>query len=41
LTAIAAKYEEIKSLGAEVLAISVDSPYTHKVCQIWAPEMAF
>jgi alkyl hydroperoxide reductase subunit AhpC len=33
LTAVAARYEEIKSLGAEVLAISVDSPYTHKVWQ--------
>jgi alkyl hydroperoxide reductase subunit AhpC len=33
LTAVAAKYDEIKSLGAEVLAISVDSPYTHKVWQ--------
>ena len=33
MTAVAAKYEEIKSLGAEMLAISVDSPYTHKVWQ--------
>jgi alkyl hydroperoxide reductase subunit AhpC len=33
LTAVAAKYDEIKSLGAEVLAISVDSPYTHKMWQ--------
>ncbi len=33
MTAVAARYEEIKSLGAEVLAISVDSPYTHKVWQ--------
>ena len=33
MTAVAAKYEEIKSLGAEVLALSVDSPYTHKVWQ--------
>lgn len=33
MTAVAAKYGEIKSLGAEVLAISVDSPYTHKVWQ--------
>jgi peroxiredoxin (alkyl hydroperoxide reductase subunit C) len=33
LTAVAARYAEIKSLGAEVLAISVDSPYTHKVWQ--------
>jgi peroxiredoxin (alkyl hydroperoxide reductase subunit C) len=33
LTAVALKYEEIKSLGAEVLAISVDSPFTHKVWQ--------
>ena len=33
LTAVASKYEEIKTLGAEVLAISIDSPYTHKVWQ--------
>jgi len=33
LTAVAAKYEEIKALGAEVLAISIDTPYTHKVWQ--------
>jgi alkyl hydroperoxide reductase subunit AhpC len=33
LTAVAAKYEEIKSLGAEVLGISIDSPFTHKVWQ--------
>ena len=33
LTAVASKYDEIKSLGAEVLAISIDSPYTHKVWQ--------
>jgi len=33
LTAVAAKYEDIKALGAEVLAISIDSPYTRKVWQ--------
>jgi alkyl hydroperoxide reductase subunit AhpC len=33
LTAVAARYKEIKSLGAEVLAISVDSPYSHKIWQ--------
>ncbi len=33
MTAVAAKYDEIKSLGAEVLAISIDSPFTHKVWQ--------
>ena len=33
MTAVAARYAEIKSLGAEVLAISVDSPYTHKAWQ--------
>jgi peroxiredoxin (alkyl hydroperoxide reductase subunit C) len=31
LTAVAAKYDELKTLGAVVLAVSVDSPYTHKV----------
>jgi alkyl hydroperoxide reductase subunit AhpC len=33
LTAVAAKYNELKALGAEVLAVSVDSPYSHKVWQ--------
>jgi alkyl hydroperoxide reductase subunit AhpC len=33
LTAVAAKYDEIESLGAVVLAISIDSPFTHKVWQ--------
>ena len=33
MTAVAARYDEIKSLGAEVLAISIDSPFTHKVWQ--------
>ena len=31
MTAVAAKYDELKTLGAVVLAVSVDSPYTHKV----------
>jgi peroxiredoxin (alkyl hydroperoxide reductase subunit C) len=33
LTAVAARYAEMTSLGVEVLAISVDSPYAHKVWQ--------
>ncbi len=33
LTAVANKYQNMKELGAEVLAISVDSPYTHKAWQ--------
>jgi len=33
LTAVAARYDEIKSLGAEILAISIDSPFTHRVWQ--------
>ncbi len=33
MTAVAAKYKELKSLGAEMLAISTDSPYAHKVWQ--------
>ncbi len=33
MTAVAARYSEIKSLGAEILAISVDSPFTHKAWQ--------
>jgi len=31
LTAVAARYDELKELGAEVLAISVDSVFVHKV----------
>jgi len=30
---VAAKYEELKKLGVEVLAISVDSPFVHKIWQ--------
>jgi len=33
LTAVAARYDELKELGAEVLAISVDSVFVHKVWQ--------
>lgn len=33
MTAVASKYPEIKALGAEVLAISTDSPYAHKAWQ--------
>ena len=33
LTAVANKYQNMKELGAEILAISVDSPYTHKAWQ--------
>lgn len=33
LTQVALKYEALKELGAEILAISVDSPYTHKAWQ--------
>ena len=31
MTAVAARYDELKELGAEVLAISVDSVFVHKV----------
>jgi len=31
LTAVAVRYDELKGLGAEVLAISVDSVFVHKV----------
>jgi peroxiredoxin (alkyl hydroperoxide reductase subunit C) len=31
LTAVAARYDEIKALDAEVLAMSVDSRFTHKM----------
>ncbi|MDF2954143.1 MAG: Alkyl hydroperoxide reductase subunit AhpC [Thermodesulfobacterium sp.] len=30
---VAAKYDELKKLGVEVLAISVDSPFVHKMWQ--------
>jgi len=33
LTAVAAKYNELKKLGVEILAMSVDSIYTHKIWQ--------
>jgi peroxiredoxin (alkyl hydroperoxide reductase subunit C) len=33
LTAVAAKYNELKSLGVEVLSMSVDSRFTHKIWQ--------
>lgn len=31
MTAVAVRYDELKGLGAEVLAISVDSVFVHKV----------
>jgi peroxiredoxin (alkyl hydroperoxide reductase subunit C) len=33
LTAVAVKYDELKSLGVEVLSVSVDSRFAHKVWQ--------
>jgi peroxiredoxin (alkyl hydroperoxide reductase subunit C) len=33
LTAVAAKYEELKALGVQVLSLSTDSRFTHKVWQ--------
>jgi len=33
LSAVAAKYEELKSLGIEVLSLSTDSRFTHKIWQ--------
>jgi len=33
LTAVAARYEEIKALGVEVLSVSVDSVFVHKIWQ--------
>lgn len=33
MTAVAVKYDELKELGAEILAISVDSVFVHKVWQ--------
>jgi alkyl hydroperoxide reductase subunit AhpC len=33
LSAVAAKYEEFKSLGVEVLSCSIDSRFSHKIWQ--------
>ncbi len=33
MTAVAARYEEIKALGVEVLSVSVDSVFVHKIWQ--------
>jgi peroxiredoxin (alkyl hydroperoxide reductase subunit C) len=33
LTAVAAKYEEIKALGVEVLSVSTNSHFVHKIWQ--------
>jgi alkyl hydroperoxide reductase subunit AhpC len=33
LAAVAARYDELKSIGAEVLAMSTDSRFTHKIWQ--------
>jgi len=33
LTAVAARYEEIKTLGVEILSVSVDSVFVHKIWQ--------
>jgi alkyl hydroperoxide reductase subunit AhpC len=33
LAAVASKYDELKSLGVEVLSMSVDSRFTHKIWQ--------
>jgi len=33
LTAVAARYDEIKALGVEVLSVSVDSVFVHKIWQ--------
>ena len=33
MTAVAAKYDELKALGVEVLSVSVDSRFTHKIWQ--------
>jgi peroxiredoxin (alkyl hydroperoxide reductase subunit C) len=33
LAAVAAKYDELKSLGVEVFAMSTDSRFTHKIWQ--------
>ena len=33
MAAVAARYDELKSIGAEVLAMSTDSRFTHKIWQ--------
>ena len=33
MTAVAARYEEIEALGVEVLSVSVDSVFVHKIWQ--------
>ena len=33
MTAVAAKYDELKALGVQVLSISTDSRFTHKIWQ--------
>ena len=33
MAAVASKYDELKSLGVEVLSMSVDSRFTHKIWQ--------
>lgn len=33
MTAVAAKYDEIKALGVQVLSLSTDSRFTHKIWQ--------
>ena len=33
MASVAARYDELKELGAEVLSCSVDSEYTHKIWQ--------
>jgi len=33
LTTVAVKYNELKSLGVEVLAIRIDTQFTHKMWQ--------
>lgn len=33
MTAVAVKYEELKSLGVQVLAMSIDSRFSHKIWQ--------
>lgn len=33
MTAVAARYDEIKALGVEVLSVSVDSVFVHKIWQ--------
>lgn len=33
MAAVAARYDELRSLGVQVLSISADSPFTHKIWQ--------